>query len=160
MNGWACNIYARTCKKQLFSNRFCNLYKSIMDKRTNPRTNWRTNGPTDRPMDQLTDQWTDKSSYKDAREPACDAAPGKCVGIGPVVDDKKCCWVQLLFTPSLTFLPFIIRRLCSKGEICFASPESMECAGLDRYCVTSQSFLEMQPHQSEMIKVKIFTHDR
>ena len=38
MNVWTCNICAQTCKKQSFSNRFCNFYKSITERRTDRRT--------------------------------------------------------------------------------------------------------------------------
>jgi len=47
LNGWI-------CKKQSFSNRFCNFYKSITDR------------PTDRRMDGRMDGQTDKPSYRDA----------------------------------------------------------------------------------------------
>ena len=47
MNGWTCNVCAWICKKQSFSNRFCNFYKSITDGRTDRRTDRPTDGATD-----------------------------------------------------------------------------------------------------------------
>ena len=43
-NEWM--VMQHTCKKWWFSNRFCNLYKSITDRRTDRRTNWRTDIPS------------------------------------------------------------------------------------------------------------------